>query len=93
MMEPVTHPQWTQTYEALRGQALGSIGLGCHSHGLSLFLTRGMSAWLAALKVLERPKPVRREALVSANSGGRALALSLRSDFTLIVAEMVEACQ
>lgn len=93
MMETATSEQWTQAYEALRAQAAGSIGLGRRGHGLSLFLTRGMGAWLAALKVLARPEIWRRQRLANANCEGRTPALSLRSDLTLIVAEMVGACQ
>lgn len=77
-------------YESLRGDATSGIGRG---HGLALFLSRGMSAWIDALAALGPPKP----APAPARSLGEPLAVgclqsSVRSDLTTLLAGMVLAC-
>ena len=50
---------WKREYEDLRQEALRA---GSHrGHGLALFLSRGMTAWLEALTAL-RPRPVAKNA-------------------------------
>ena len=41
-----------EQYEALRKEALEADPLGRRGHGLTLLLSRGMIAWMAALKTL-----------------------------------------
>ncbi len=75
-------------YESLRGDVTSGTGQG---HGLALFLSRGMSAWLDALAALGPAKtaPIR--------SLGEPLSIaclqsSIRSDLTTVLAGMVLAC-
>ena len=49
MSTPVDAAAICAHYEALRREALGAPPDGAPSHGLALFLLRGMSAWYAAL--------------------------------------------
>jgi len=44
---------WEGEYENLRREALG--GSSCPGHGLALFVSRGMTAWLEALTALGAP--------------------------------------
>ena len=80
-------------YEALRCAALTADASVDRGLGLSLFLTRGMTAWLAAVAAL-RPRPTG-----SANPADPApferlpvLASSERAELTVLLADMVLAC-
>lgn len=78
---------WMAQYEALRAEAIESIYGGHRGHGLTLFLTRGMTAWIEALSALA-PKP-------ATSSEGPALGRvppSARLDLTSLLADMVLAC-
>ena len=80
-------------YEALRQEALDVAALEHRGHGLSLFLTRGMTAWFSALTALapQRCAP-------SPPSGGSSskrvpsAPACVRSDLTAVLADMVLAC-
>lgn len=76
---------WKQEYENLRQEALqpGSR----RGHGLALFLSRGMMAWLEALTALG-PRPVAQ----TAPPGGVDLPSTLRPDLTILLASMVLSC-
>ena len=78
-----------EQYEALRREALAVAPGGPRGHGLSLFLTQGMPAWLRALSWLS-PRPV---VLASAGvpSERPALPGGARSDMTRVLARMVLA--
>ncbi len=78
-----------EQYQALRREALENASWGPRGHGLSLFLTRGMAAWLRALS-LPAPRPV---VLPSADvpSEFPALPSGVRSDLTRVLAQMVMA--
>jgi hypothetical protein len=78
-------------YEALRREALEVAPFGPRGHGLALFLTRGMPAWLAALTALAPTRPVpcgddgpsqRRPPVLPAS----------RAELTSLLAGMVLAC-
>lgn len=76
-------------YEALRREALAVAPFGPRGQGLALFLTRGMSAWLAALTALT-PSPRRPD---DAPAAPRPQFLPpLRADLTTVLAGMVLAC-
>jgi hypothetical protein len=85
--------QVLEQYEALRRDVLAMGSSFDRGPGLTLFLTRGMSTWLAAVTALmprsPRPaissEPPRFERLP-------ALAPSVRSDLTVMLADMVLAC-
>ena len=49
MSTPVDAAGIRAQYEALRREVFGARSDGVPSHGLALFLLRGMSAWYAAL--------------------------------------------
>jgi hypothetical protein len=79
-----------EQYEALRREALASAFEGARGHGLALFLGRGMTAWLAALRCLVPPSPPRR-ALGPAAPGSCPLPPA-RAELTTLLAGMVLAC-
>lgn len=74
-------------YEALREEAIESCYHGHRGHGLALFLTRGMTAWLMALSALAS-----RPATYSECPGSGRVPPSAHSDLTLLLADMVLAC-
>ena len=75
---------WKREYEDLRRLALQNSPRG---HGLALFLSRGMMAWLEALTAL-RPRP----ALQSGPQDSVDLPSVLRPDLTTLLANMVLSC-
>lgn len=79
-----------QQYEALRQEAIESAPFGRRGHGISLFLARGMTTWLAALTVLTHQSSIPAQAALS--QGLPVLSSSVRSDLTLVLAGMVLAC-
>jgi hypothetical protein len=79
----------SEQYEALRKEALEPNQTGRRGHGLALFLSRGMIAWMLALRAL-MPRPARTsEARLTAYQD---LPSGVRSDLTLVLADMVLAC-
>jgi hypothetical protein len=72
-------------YESLRKEALGSTGW--HGHGLALFLSQGMKAWLNALATFV---PIAREDKVFHDKPD--LPIAVRPDLTLVLADMVLVC-
>jgi hypothetical protein len=72
-------------YECLRKEALGSTGR--RGHGLALFLSRGMKAWLNALAAFV---PIVRED--KAFGDKLDLPPAVRPDLTLVLADMVFVC-
>lgn len=79
----------SEQYEALRKEALEADPLGRRGHGLTLFLSRGMIAWMAALKTLgTRPAVVPEDRSIQY----RDLQAAVRYDLTLVLADMVLAC-
>ena len=78
-------------YEALRGAALAPTAGGSRGHGLALFVTRGMAAWLTALTALvpRRVVPV----IADAPRERQAVIMSTtRTELTTVLAGMVLAC-
>jgi len=76
---------WKQEYEHLRQEALQSGSR--RGHGLALFLSRGMMAWLEALTAL-RSRPISQ----SASQESVDLPSVLRPDLTTLLANMVLSC-
>lgn len=81
-------------YEAIRRQAAEFTPVGSQGQGLSLFLTHGMTSWLAGLTALtpSRAKP----STVSHRSSDERppmMAPCVRSDLTMTLASMVLACR
>jgi hypothetical protein len=77
---------WRQEYEILRQEALDVSGR--RGHGLALFLSRGMMAWLEALTALRPRRPI---------SHGEAerpadVLPALQPDLTTLLANMVLSC-
>ena len=80
-------------YEVLRQEALGTDALGRRGHGLALFISRGMAAWIEALSVLaSQPRPVSQAREQSTANWMASLPSSLRSDLTTVLADMVLTC-
>lgn len=77
---------WQQEYENLRREALQTGSR--RGHGLALFLSRGMVAWLGALTALN-PRPVPRSAPLQESVD---LPSVLRPDLTTLLANMVLSC-
>jgi hypothetical protein len=76
---------WKQEYENLRQEALEAGSRP--GHGLALFLSRGMIAWLEALTALT-PRPVPQ----GASQESVDLPVVLRPDLTTLLANMVLSC-
>jgi hypothetical protein len=72
-------------YESLRKEAVGSTER--RGHGLALFLSRGMKAWLGALTAFV---PTAMEDKASHDKPD--LPPAVRPDLTLVLADMVLAC-
>lgn len=80
-----------EQYEALRRQALEAPISGRGSLGLALFLSRGMSAWWAALSALapRAPQPASRD---GERSTAARVPASQRTELVAVLAGMVMAC-
>ena len=76
---------WKHEYECLRREAVEQGAR--RGHGLALFLSRGMAAWLAALTAL-KPQPVAQ----NLNEQSASLPSIARSDLTPLLASMVLSC-
>jgi len=76
-----------EQYEILRKEALELDQTGRRGHGLALFLSRGMIAWMLALRALV-PMTVSEEGAVRCPD----LPSGVRSDLTLVLADMVLSC-
>jgi hypothetical protein len=79
-------------YEALRREALATAPFGPRGHGLALFLTRGLPAWLAALTALAPPDGPTRPLVEPRREGGPGLLPAARAELTTVLAGMVLAC-
>jgi hypothetical protein len=79
-------------YEALRREALASAPDGPRGHGLALFLTRGLPAWLAALTALAPAAPAARADAAPPREAGPTLQPPARAELTRVLAGMVLAC-
>jgi hypothetical protein len=80
---------WAQEYENVRREALLAGGTGRRGHGLALFLSAGMRAWLEALTAL-RPRPVASSEM--SRHERIELPPAARPDLTALLADMVLAC-
>ena len=85
---------YEQHYETLRREALSPrCGLE-RGHGLALFLSQGMIAWMKALATLQ---PARSASLVETIPGPLPthpkLSRSVRGELTTVLAGMVLACR
>jgi len=81
-----------EQYEALRQEALGADPLGRRGHGLALFISRGMTAWMVTLSALGSPPPPSPGA-EPGGTGEMPKGPSLpRSDLTRVLADMVLTC-
>jgi hypothetical protein len=92
MRLPLDRAYVLDQYEAMRREALGADPYGPRGHGLALFLSRGMPAWLVALSILERPHEREHAAGDLLLSDSPELAPVVRSELTLVWAGMVLAC-
>ncbi len=79
---------WTQEYEDVRREALHAGTTGPRGHGLALFLSRGMRAWLEALTAL-KPRPLALPRVLPQEAV--ALPSVVRPCLTALLADMVLA--
>jgi hypothetical protein len=84
-MKNLIQIDWRQQYEDVRREALRVDSR--RGHGLALFLSRGMMAWLEALTAL---KP--RAGLPAMTREAVDLPSILRPDLTTLLANMVLSC-
>jgi hypothetical protein len=79
-------------YEGLRREVLGTGPRERRGHGLALFISRGMAAWIDAVSILGR-KPDR-PVLPEASPVGLVARwpASLKADLTAVLADMVLTC-
>ena len=75
-----------EQYELLRREALEVSPHAQRGHGLLLFLTRGMAAWIEAVSCLSGRRAAPAEVTTS------ALPFSLRPEITTVLANMVLVC-
>ena len=89
-----TPAYFEEQYEALRRQALGE-SFRQRGHGLALFLSRGMVAWLAALSTLAARAPLSPEPEPTMFSSNPCppLGLGAQNELTTSLASMVLACR
>ncbi len=92
MRDPLDAAYVFDQYEAMRREALETYLDGPRGHGLALFLSRGMPAWLAALSVLDGGKASGHAAENFQMTAAPQLPLAVRSELTLVWAGMVLAC-
>lgn len=82
-----------QQYEALRREALGPRGSLERGHGLALFLSHGMVAWMTALSALGPPRlSPSGESQRTSPPPPSEFAAEVRSELTTLLAGMVLAC-
>jgi hypothetical protein len=75
-----------EQYELLRREAVELFPYAQRGHGLLLFLTRGMVAWIEAVSCLSG----RRAASVEVTTS--TLPFSLRPEITTVLANMILVC-
>jgi hypothetical protein len=92
MKRPLDSAYVLDQYEALRREALGCQAYGVRGHGLVLFLSRGMPAWMAALSAFEGPQCKRYAVEDLQLLRSMELPAEARSELTLVWAGMVLAC-
>lgn len=78
-------------YEALRREALEAAPFGPRGHGLALFLSRGLPAWLAALTALALP-PLPTGPDPRPRGDDLAVRPPARAELTTVLAGMILAC-
>ncbi len=79
-----------EQYEALRREALAPLSVSVRGHGLALFLSRGMAAWVAALRCVVPPGTPRR--VTEPAAPGPCPLPAARAELTRLLAGMVLAC-
>ncbi|PYS44865.1 MAG: hypothetical protein DMG13_33190 [Acidobacteria bacterium] len=92
MRSPLDPDYVLDQYEAMRREALEAGPHGPRGHGLALFLSRGMPAWLAALSILGQRHARESAAEDLLVTGSPELAPAVRSELTLVWAGMVLDC-
>lgn len=85
---------YEQHYESLRREALSRDRGLDRGHGLALFLSRGMVAWMQALATLEPPRATARpQTRAGSGASGPKQLSSIRGELTTVLAGMVLACR
>ena len=80
-------------YEALRCEATATVGQAPRGHGLALFLARGMSVWMAAVRTLLSSGATAGEAANARARGQYPLSgVQGRAELTTVMAGLVLAC-
>jgi len=94
MSSSLADPVYLQDqYEALRREAGETDPLARRGHGLALFISRGMTAWIRALAALVgRSQPIAAAAAPSPTNRIPALPAARRSELTTVLADMVLCC-
>ena len=80
--------QWTARYEQLRQQALEQ-GCGGRGWGLTLFLRRGLVAWMSAWPPASSPNPPREQATPEEPEQRMRLSTELRDEVVSVWVDMV----
>lgn len=84
---------YEQHYESLRREALSRHRGLERGHGLALFLSQGMLAWMKALATLQPPHLASLvETIPGPSPGHPKLTRSIRGQLTTVLAGMVLAC-
>jgi hypothetical protein len=82
-----------EQYERVRREATTADPTKLRGHGLALFMSRGMSAWLAVIQTLVPPRPVRSERTDTVVPLDRvAWHADDRTELTHVLASLVLTC-
>ena len=92
MRRPLDPAYVLDQYEAMRREALECDPYGSRGHGLALFLSRGMPAWLAALSMIDPCQDRQHAAEDLRQPHAPELPAQARSELMLVWAGMVLAC-
>ena len=85
---------YEQHYERLRREALSPQRGLERGHGLALFLSQGMIAWMKALATLQPPRSTSSvETTPDPLPSQPKLSSSVRSELTTVLASMILACR
>jgi len=85
---------YEQHYERLRREALSPDRGLERGHGLALFLSQGMIAWMKALTTLQPPRSTSSvETIPNPLPSHLKLSRSVRGELTTVLATMILACR
>jgi hypothetical protein len=92
MSPPANAGYLREQYEILRREAMAADPFGPRGHGLALFMTRGLPAWLAAVQRLSSRADGPAELSPRAQTDRLPWRADDRANLTRILASLVVTC-